>query len=152
MAIIQLHQLKGEKHMTKYGYCRSARNSENLEEQKQLLQNQMCDEIFTEVVSGLGEKPVLEELLGKIKEGDTLSVTKLDRLSRNTEEVRIILNRLIKQGAEFQTLNARIKEQKDIDLLFVVKDLLAKMEYTQFLNRISEGKRAAKERRLREQS
>lgn len=66
----------------KYGYARVSTVSQELEVQLQALENENCDNIYSEKFTGTkADRPQLQEVLSLLKEGDTLVVTKLDRLS-----------------------------------------------------------------------
>lgn len=71
----------------KYGYARVSTVSQELEVQLQALENESCDKIYSEKFTGTkADRPQWQEVLSLLKEGDTLVVTKLDRLARNTTE------------------------------------------------------------------
>ena len=71
----------------KYGYARVSTVSQELEVQLTALENEGCDKIYSEKFTGTkSDRPQLQEVLSILKEGDTLVVTKLDRLARNTVE------------------------------------------------------------------
>lgn len=74
--------------MTIYGYARVSTKDQNLETQIQQLQARKCDEIIEEKMTGATlKRPELEKLLNKAKEGDTIIVTRVDRLGRNTQQL-----------------------------------------------------------------
>ena len=62
--------------------------------------------VFTEKRSGLdGVRPALAECLRYVREGDTLLVTKLDRLARSTADLYRIVTDLINRGVAFKVLD-----------------------------------------------
>jgi DNA invertase Pin-like site-specific DNA recombinase len=79
---------EGENTGAVYGYCRVSTDKQDTERQvAELLEyckaNGLGDPmIIRETVSGAGEKPELERILGKIGPGDTLAVWELSRLTR----------------------------------------------------------------------
>jgi DNA invertase Pin-like site-specific DNA recombinase len=80
-----------------YGYARVSAQDQNLETQLEQLQKFNVDEIVKEKVSGVSKsKPKLDTLIGKLKAGDTLVATRMDRLGRNT----IQLLELVEQFSE----------------------------------------------------
>jgi DNA invertase Pin-like site-specific DNA recombinase len=64
-----------------------------------------CEKIFSEQTSAVGKRPQLEAVLEFIREGDTLIVTKLDRLARSTQHLLEILDRVKAKGADLHILN-----------------------------------------------
>jgi DNA invertase Pin-like site-specific DNA recombinase len=72
----------------KYGYARVSIVSLALEVQLKALENENCDVVYSEKYTGTrSDRPQLKELLETLNEDDTLVVTKLDRLARNTVKV-----------------------------------------------------------------
>jgi DNA invertase Pin-like site-specific DNA recombinase len=64
-----------------------------------------CEKIFTEQVSAVGKRPQLEAALDFIREGDTLVVTKLDRLARSTQHLLEVADWVKAKGADLCILN-----------------------------------------------
>jgi DNA invertase Pin-like site-specific DNA recombinase len=61
-----------------------------------------CRRIFEEAASGgRWDRPELHRLLDHLREGDTLVVWKLDRLSRSLKDVLHIMERIAAAGAAF---------------------------------------------------
>ncbi|MEC0265148.1 recombinase family protein [Paenibacillus anseongense] len=68
-----------------YGYARVSSQDQNLATQQEQLSKFGVNEIVKEKISGvIKAKPKLETLIEKLNEGDTLVVTRMDRLGRNT--------------------------------------------------------------------
>ena len=68
-----------------FGYTRVSTSSQNSDLQTDKLRAEGCDEIFNETASGVkSERPVLLELLGKVRAGDVIVVWKLDRSEEHT--------------------------------------------------------------------
>lgn len=66
------------------------------------------EKIFQEQVSAVGKRPQLKAALDFVREGDSLTVTKLDRLARSTQHLLEILDRLKAKRAELSILNLGI--------------------------------------------
>ena len=65
----------------KFGYARVSKNDQSLDIQIQKLTKAGCNEIFKEKVSGAkDDRTQLNHLIGKLREGDTVFVVRLDRL------------------------------------------------------------------------
>ena len=53
-----------------------------------------CDKLFIEQVSSIGKRQQLDAALDYVREGDTLIVTKLDRLARSVPDLLTMVARL----------------------------------------------------------
>lgn len=68
-----------------------------------------CRRIFEEVASGgRWDRPELHRLLDHLREGDTVVVWKLDRLSRSPKDVLHIMERIGDAGAGFRSITENI--------------------------------------------
>jgi len=69
----------------KYGYARVSTLHQDLAAQIQQLERVGCDKIYKDKFTGTKrDRPNFNKLLEVLKEGDTLTVTKLDRFARTT--------------------------------------------------------------------
>jgi len=65
-------------------------------------------EVIADAFTGTkAERPMFSELLGKLEQGDTLIVTKLDRFARNAEDAI----RIIRKDVQKNTLNYRLTKR-----------------------------------------
>jgi DNA invertase Pin-like site-specific DNA recombinase len=64
-----------------------------------------CEEIFSEKVSSVATRAKLEDALTFVRKGDTLCVSKPDRLARSTSNLLAIVERLEKKGAGLRILS-----------------------------------------------
>ena len=65
-----------------------------------------CDKIFKEKRSGVNSgRPELKACLEYLREGDTLLVTKLDRLARSTPDLYRIISQLAERGVAFKVVD-----------------------------------------------
>ncbi|MEW9534898.1 recombinase family protein [Agrobacterium radiobacter] len=88
------------------GYARVSTSQQDYSLQVGKLEAAGAAKIFTEKRSGLdGERPALAECLRYLREGDTLLVTKLDRLARSTSDLYRIVSNLEQQGVAFKVLD-----------------------------------------------
>ena len=78
----------------KIGYARVSTTGQNLDMQLDSLMKAGCEKIYTEKESGVKERPVLNELLSYIRQGDELVVYKLDRLGRSLKDLLNIVDDL----------------------------------------------------------
>lgn len=134
--------------MTKYGYGRVSTINQDLEAQIQALQQEGCEEILTEKFTGTTtERPVFNDLLSQLSEGDTLVVTKLDRLARNTREGIEVIEKLFAKNVKVHVLNVGLLENTTMGRFFLTTLLaVAEMERNLIIERTQEGKAIAKQR------
>lgn len=96
---------QSEEGKLKIGYARVSTNDQNLAHQIALLTEAGCEDILEEKISGAKKsRPELENLLSRIREGDTLVVCKLDRLARSTHHLLEIAEILREKKAAFYSL------------------------------------------------
>src|SRR3546814_15888886 len=78
------------------GYVRVSSFDQNVNRQ---LEGVALDKIFTDKASGKGvDRPQLETMLSFIREGDTVVVHSMDRLARNLDDLRKLVQSLTKRG------------------------------------------------------
>lgn len=78
------------------GYVRVSSFDQNPERQ---LEQTQVDKVFTDKASGKDiQRPELEALLAFAREGDTVVVHSMDRLARNLDDLRRMVQTLTKRG------------------------------------------------------
>lgn len=88
------------------GYARVSSVGQKLEVQRDLLKDKGCKAIFEEKISGGNlDRPELNLLLRTIREGDTVVVSKLDRLARSMSDFWSIYDEIKDKGASLEILN-----------------------------------------------
>ena len=133
------------------GYCRTSTADQiaGLQAQERDLSCQGVEKIFKEHISGASaQRPQLEAALDFLREGDTLVVTKLDRLARSTrhlleivetlEQKRVALRVLDFGGSEIDTRSPQGR------LTLTVFGAFAEFERALMLERQREGIEKAK--------
>ena len=91
--------------MAIYGYARVSTDGQSLDAQLGQLKSAGCTKIFREKVSGArADRPELGKLLNTVEQGDTVIVTRLDRLARSTRDLLNVLAKIGEQGAGFRSL------------------------------------------------
>ena len=132
----------------KIGYARVSTLEQNLEAQIDLLQAHGCEKIYQERNSGGDrERPALNEILAYLRQGDTLVVVKLDRLSRSLKDLLELTARIDALGAQFQSLEESIDTSSPHGkLIFHVFGVIAEFERDRIRQRTMEGLAAARAR------
>ena len=132
--------------MASVGYARVSSVGQTLE--VQLGKLQQCDKIFQEKVSGVSDKrPQLQACLEYVRQGDTLVVTKLDRLARSTLHLCQIAKELERKQVALQVLDQNIDTNSATGrLLFNMLGAIAQFETEIRAERQREGIQKAQER------
>ena len=88
------------------GYARVSTDDQTLRPQVEALTAAGCVTIHEEHASGASRaRPVLARLMDRIGAGDTLLVTRIDRLARSLAHLLDVIERLEAKGAHFRSLN-----------------------------------------------
>ena len=126
----------------KVGYARISTldPQASIEAQLRELKDANCEKFFTEQVSSVGEREQLDAALDFIHDGDTLVVTKLDRLARSTAHLVQITEGLEAKGAFMHILNLGVDTGTPTgQLLLTMLGTIAQFEREVILERQREG-------------
>ena len=129
--------------MARVGYARVSTKEQRLEVQLEKLKD--CDKIYEEKLSGTDDKrPKLQECLDYVREGDTLVVTRLDRLARSTLHLCEIAKLLERKGVSLIVIDQSIDTSTSSGrLLFNMLGAIAQFETEIRAERQAEGIRKA---------
>ncbi|MBU1336062.1 MAG: recombinase family protein [Alphaproteobacteria bacterium] len=87
-----------------YGYARVSTDGQTLDAQREALTAAGAEKVFAETASGAkSDRAELAKALARVGEGDTLLVTRLDRLARSTLNLLSILDDLSRKGVMNRT-------------------------------------------------
>jgi DNA invertase Pin-like site-specific DNA recombinase len=93
----------------RFGYLRVSTDQQVLDAQLDALQRAGVHEVFSEKMSGtIASRPELDKLRAKLRQGDTLVVTRLDRLGRSTKDLLNILSELEEKSVVLEVLEQKI--------------------------------------------
>lgn len=132
------------------GYARTstAEQAAGLEAQKRDLVATGCTRMFVEQVSSVGERQQLKAALDFVRDGDTLTVTRLDRLARSTSHLLSLVEDLDRKGVALRILDFGGGEVDTRSpsgrMLLTVFAAMAQFEREVMLQRQREGIVAAK--------
>lgn len=89
------------------GYARVSSTGQSLDIQNEALADAGCEKIFAEKVSGRSthDREELARVIDFVRDGDTLVVTRLDRLARSVADLHQIIERLTEKKVAFKCLN-----------------------------------------------
>jgi DNA invertase Pin-like site-specific DNA recombinase len=125
--------------MANIGYARVSTAGQSLEVQLDALKG--CDKLFKEKESGAkAERLQLNIMLDYVREGDTITVTKLCRLARNTKHLLEIVDYLDNKGVSLVVLNLGIDTKSPTGrLMLTMIGAVASFERQLLLERQAEG-------------
>ena len=135
----------------KFAYARvstrkQSRDGNGLAEQIAQLKLAGYDELIVEQFSGSTTKrPALDSLIQRLKAGDTLIVTKLDRFARSTADGSSLISDLLNRGVAVHILNMGLIDNTPTGKL-ITNILLAFAEYERdmIVERTQAGKEIAR--------
>lgn len=89
------------------GYARVSSAGQSLDIQHEALTAAGCEKVFAEKVSGRSttDREQLAMAIEFAREGDTLVVTRLDRLARSVGDLHRIIEKLTQKGVGFRCIN-----------------------------------------------
>jgi DNA invertase Pin-like site-specific DNA recombinase len=133
------------------GYARTSTLTPiaGLEAQVRELQAAGCERIFSEQVSSVAQREQLEQALDFCREGDTFTVTKLDRLARSVGDLLEIVARLEAKKVSLRVLSMSGTQPLDTStatgkLMLAVIGAVGQAEREAMLERQREGIAKAK--------
>lgn len=130
------------------GYARVSTDDQNEALQVDALKSVGCERIYIEKVSSASKKrPELEKCLDALREGDILTVWRLDRLGRSIKHLIEIGSSLNEQGIGFQSITEHIDTNSpNGKLVFHMFAAFAEFERDLIRERTKEGLKAARAR------
>jgi len=119
----------------------------SMEQQEQEILNKYSNAIiYSEQFTGTTiQRPIFNEVVKNLSEGDTLVICKLDRLARNTGEGIELVQGLFNKGIAVHVLNVGLLENTTMGKFFLTTLLaVAEMERNTIIERTQNGKAIAK--------
>ncbi|MBD5508856.1 MAG: recombinase family protein [Lachnospiraceae bacterium] len=134
-----------------YGYDRvstikQSKDGNSLEAQRELLEKNGAEVIFEEKFTGTKtDRPEMNKLLSVLKPGDTLMVTKLDRIARSITKGSELIESLIERDIKVHILNLGVMDNTPASKL--IRNIFlsfAEFERDMIVERTQEGKEIAR--------
>lgn len=131
-----------------FGYARVSTKQQDLDRQLDLLEEYNCTEVLTEKISGAkSNRPELERLKDKVRDGDIIVIESFSRLGRSTKD-------LIELVDFFNSKNVKlisIKENFDTTtpqgkLMMTMFQIISQFERDLIAQRTKEGLKSARAR------
>lgn len=135
-------------HGQRIGYIRVSTLEQNPDRQ---LEGARVSKVFTDKASGKDlQRPQLDALLGYVREGDTLVVHSMDRLARNLDDLRRLVQQLTGRGVRIEFMKEGLtftgEDSPMANLLLSVMGAFAEFERELIRERQREGIALAKQR------
>ncbi len=130
------------------GYVRVSTLEQNTLRQLEQVQ---IDRVFTDKASGKdAQRPQLEAMLAFVRDGDTVVVHSMDRLARNLDDLRRIVQGLVKRGVCIEFVKEHLtftgEDSPMATLMLSVMGAFAEFERSLIRERQREGITLAKQR------
>lgn len=130
------------------GYVRVSCFDQNPERQLEQVQT---DKVFTDKASGKDtQRPELDALLSFARDGDTVVVHSMDRLARNLDDLRRLVQKLTKHGVRIEFVKESLtftgEDSPMANLMLSVMGAFAEFERALIRERQREGIALAKQR------
>lgn len=137
--------------MPRIGYARVSSAGQSLEIQREKLNQAQCDRIYQEKCSGqTAERPEFQACMNYLREGDTLIITRLDRLARSVVHLAELAKRFQGEHIDLQVLDQNIDTRTSTGrLMFNMLACIAEFENDLRRERQAEGIAKAKEKGVR---
>ena len=136
-----------------YGYARvstlgQAKDGNSIEAQEKMLRDNGAQVIFADAFTGTkSNRPQFTKLLSQLQPGDTLIVTKLDRIARSTQQGGQLVRELLDSDVRINVLNLGIMDNTPTGkLIRTILFAFAEFERDMIVERTMEGKAIARER------
>ncbi|MGE6660911.1 recombinase family protein [Pseudomonas sp. NPDC077408] len=135
-------------HGQRIGYIRVSTLDQNPDRQ---LEGVQVSKVFIDKASGKDtQRPELDALLGYVREGDTLVVHSMDRLARNLDDLRRMVQQLTGRGVRIEFVKESLaftgEDSPMANLLLSVMGAFAEFERALIRERQREGISLAKQR------
>lgn len=132
----------------KIGYVRVSTKEQNTARQEELMKSLGVDKIYIDRLSGKNtDRPALLEMLGFVREGDSVIVESISRFARNTKDLLELTEQLNNKRVQF------ISQKENIDtdtpagkFMLTIFGAVAELEREYIRQRQREGIEIAKEK------
>lgn len=132
-----------------YGYARVSGTDQDLTLQIEELKSVGCSKVYSEKFTGTTtDRPEFKKLLRRLRSGDMLVVTKLDRFARTASEGMALIDKLTGKGVRVNVLNIGLLDNSTAGrLLRNIMLSFAEFERDMIVERLAEGKARARLRK-----
>lgn len=132
--------------MATIGYARVSTSDQNMALQLDALREAGVDRVFRDqgVSGAISARPGLDACLDHLREGDVLTVWKLDRLGRNTQHVLAAVDDLMSRGIGFRSITEGLHTEGAMGkAMLTIMAAFAQLERDTMIERTRAGLAAA---------
>jgi DNA invertase Pin-like site-specific DNA recombinase len=132
--------------MATIGYARVSTTDQNMALQLDALSEAGVDRVFRDqgVSGSTSARPGLDACLDHLREGDVLTVWKLDRLGRNTQHVLTVVDDLMSRGIGFRSITEGLHTEGPMGkAMLTIMAAFAQLERDTMIERTRAGLAAA---------
>ena len=132
----------------KFGYGRVSTLDQNLDAQKDALLRAGATKIFVEKITGTkASRPELDLLRQMLRQGDTVLITRIDRLGRSAKDLLNIVSDFEAKGVNLKVIEQNIDTStNEGKLFFTMVAAFAEFEHSMMVSRTKDGLAAARAR------
>jgi DNA invertase Pin-like site-specific DNA recombinase len=134
--------------MSRIGYARVSSKDQNLDSQLDLLKAAGCERVFEDKISGVKEsRPEWDRLLEFLREGDTVVVAELSRMTRSLMHLLSLVKEFEQRGVQIVSLREHIDTSTATGRAFLsILGAINQMERELKSERAAAGRASAKAR------
>ena len=132
-----------------FGYARVSTLDQNLDRQIDQLRAAGCERIYQEKITGTRrERPELDKMIDALREGDTIIISELTRLSRSVKDLFSLVEQIQGIGANIKSLKEPWLDTTTAQgkLMFTIFSGISQFERDLIQMRTKEGLEAARAR------
>jgi DNA invertase Pin-like site-specific DNA recombinase len=131
--------------MSLIGYARVSTQDQDLSAQLEALTSHGCTKVFHGKQSGKSDDndKKLLELIEYVREGDTVCLTKLDRMGRSLNRILTTIQQLKDKGVQVITIDGQVDTTSDNPMQKAMTQLLgvfAELEHSIIVDRLQTGR------------
>jgi DNA invertase Pin-like site-specific DNA recombinase len=132
----------------KFGYGRVSTLDQNLDAQRDALLRAGATKIFVEKITGTkSSRPELDLMRQMLRHGDTVLVTRIDRLGRSAKDLLNIVSDFEARGVSLKVIEQNIDTStNEGKLFFTMVAAFAEFEHSMMVSRTKDGLAAARAR------
>lgn len=132
----------------KFGYGRVSTLDQSLDAQKDALVRAGATKIFVEKITGTkASRPELDLMRQMLRQGDTVVVTRIDRLGRSAKDLLNVVSDFESRGVDLKVIEQNIDTStSEGKLFFTMVAAFAEFEHSMMVSRTKDGLAAARAR------
>lgn len=130
----------------KVGYVRVSTKEQNTARQEAVMDELGVEKVFIDKMSGKStNRPMLQEMMSFVREGDTVVVSEISRFARNTRDLLDLIEKLKEKGVQFESKKEKIDTTTpNGEFMLTIFGAVAQLERQYILSRQREGIEIAK--------